>query len=225
MHDHIRINLLGEVAYYRGDTKISLITSRKTRALLVYLVVTAQPQRRQHLCDMFFATTADARGALRWSLSKLRRLMNTDGVTRLVSDRDSVLIDKADITLDTDFPRDTYADPSPPLAHLRRSAQLLLQKPLPGLDVRRADDYQLWLIGIREELLGLRGVIIEKLAWATDITDAEALQWLRHWYKQDPLSQEASFALCRKLMDLNRTEEAQAVSKHHLHLSGTKVRE
>ncbi|MEJ6404506.1 AfsR/SARP family transcriptional regulator [Yoonia sp. 2307UL14-13] len=225
MLEIIQINLLGEVAYYRGETKVPLITSRKTRALLIYLVVTGRSQHREHLCEMFFAKTADPRGALRWSLSKLRRLMNTDGADRLISERDYVAIDKADIALDIDFLRATHGHPNPPIARLRRAAQLLSQKPFPDLDLRRADEYQLWLIRTREALLSLRGGITEKLAWAPQITDAEALRWLRQWHQQDPFSHDAPFMLWRKLMELDRIEEAQAVSKEYLRLMETEARD
>lgn len=64
--------------------------SRKTRALLAYLAVVDRPQNREHLCEMFWDVPDDPRGSLRWSLSKLRRVVNRDGYELLRADRQLV---------------------------------------------------------------------------------------------------------------------------------------
>jgi hypothetical protein len=46
------------------------------RALLGYLALTRSPQRREQLCDMFWEVSDDPRGPLRWSLSKIRPLVD-----------------------------------------------------------------------------------------------------------------------------------------------------
>lgn len=64
--------------------------SRKTRALLAYLAMHDKPQRRERLCELFWDIPDDPRGALRWSLAKLRPILNADGETRLIADRNTV---------------------------------------------------------------------------------------------------------------------------------------
>ncbi|TIU26495.1 MAG: alpha/beta hydrolase, partial [Mesorhizobium sp.] len=59
-------------------------------------------QRREWLCEMFWDVPDDPRGALRWSLSKLRQILNADGETRLAADRNVVQLKPGSIWLDYD---------------------------------------------------------------------------------------------------------------------------
>ncbi len=74
----LEIKLLGDFRLLRNGEPVDLPASRKTRALLAYLIVTGQPQRRERLCELFWDLPDDPRGALRWSLSKLRPIVNDD---------------------------------------------------------------------------------------------------------------------------------------------------
>jgi len=80
------IGLLGPVTVTRGGVPVGLPQSQKTRALLAYLAVTGRPQQRERLCAMFWDVADDPRGALRWSLSKLRVLDDEDA-PRIIADR------------------------------------------------------------------------------------------------------------------------------------------
>ena len=94
------VTVLGTLAVGRGTVSTPLPASRKTRALLAYLILSDRPQRREHLCDLFWdAGPDDPRGALRWSLSKLRTVID-DEVHRLVADREAAWIDRADVSVD-----------------------------------------------------------------------------------------------------------------------------
>ena len=86
----LEIRVLGEFAVRRDGKDISLPPSRKTRALLAYLAVVDRPHRRERLCRMFWDVPDDPRGALRWSLSKIRQVVNSGGRDALVADRMSV---------------------------------------------------------------------------------------------------------------------------------------
>ena len=68
-----------------ASRRLALPQSKKTRALLAYLVVTQRPQRRDRLCGMLWDVADDPRAALRWSLSKLRPLVDEPGAPRLVT--------------------------------------------------------------------------------------------------------------------------------------------
>ncbi len=49
----LKIRLLGELQLAHGDgPALTLPASRKTRALLGYLIATGQPHRRERLCDL-----------------------------------------------------------------------------------------------------------------------------------------------------------------------------
>lgn len=68
----LRIGVLGDLSIFWKGKNVPLPASRKTRALLAYLAVTGRPQRRERLCELFWEVPDDPKGALRWSLSKLR---------------------------------------------------------------------------------------------------------------------------------------------------------
>lgn len=96
----LTLRLLGEIALDRGGTPLTLPASKKTRALLAYLAVSAKAHRRERLCTMFWEVPDDPRGALRWSLSKLRTLVDEPERTRVIADRDTVALDADGLVID-----------------------------------------------------------------------------------------------------------------------------
>jgi pimeloyl-ACP methyl ester carboxylesterase/DNA-binding SARP family transcriptional activator/tetratricopeptide (TPR) repeat protein len=96
----VEIRVLGDLAVLRDGEPVRLPPSKKTRALLAFLAVSDRPQRRERLCEMFWEIPDDPRGALRWSLSKLRQIVNTPGCERLEADRNAVFMRKEGIALD-----------------------------------------------------------------------------------------------------------------------------
>lgn len=126
------VNLLGEFELRRDGTPVVLPASRKTRALLAYLLLTAKPVRRERLCEIFFDIPDDPRAALRWSLSKIRALLG-DSADLLAADRERVAIDASSFSFDIDRPDPVRA----------------LEAPLPGLELSGLDEYNLWLASER----------------------------------------------------------------------------
>src|SRR4051812_1828062 len=61
----LRVSVLGQLSVMRDRTTISLPPSKKTRALLAYLAVTARAHSRNRLCAMFWNVPDDPRAALR----------------------------------------------------------------------------------------------------------------------------------------------------------------
>lgn len=225
MKKTLEINILAQVSLLRDGVDVPLVSSRKTRALLAYLAVTDQPHRREHLCELLFDNTNDPRGALRWSLSKLRLLLKENGASRLIADQDTVSIDMQDVSFDYQFIRTICDAPNPTTDQLRRAAILLAQRPLASIEVPRAEDYQMWLLGEQEELQALRGDIIRKLAGAPDVEDPEAIKWLRMWYRLDPGCHEAPNALWQRLVALGRTDEANAIAQRYRSQMGPEANE
>src|SRR5687767_419230 len=86
----LQVRLLGELTLRRGEEVLPLPASRRTRALLGYLVATAASQSRAALCDLLWDGPEDPRASLRWSLTKLRAVVNDRHTQRLVADRDRV---------------------------------------------------------------------------------------------------------------------------------------
>src|SRR5574337_50284 len=110
------LRVLGELELWRGTQRLELPPSKKTRALLAYLAVTQRPQRRDRLCSMFWDVTDDPRAALRWSLSKLRALVDEGGMQRIVADGSGVGFDAAGTRIDLFAVRERLAAPAGELA-------------------------------------------------------------------------------------------------------------
>src|SRR5215469_10330009 len=97
----LEVRVLGELEVIREGAPVTLPRSRKTRALLAYLALTRHKHRRERLCEIFWDVPDDPRGALRWSLSKIRSFVDDPESPRLVADRQTVeLLTEA---LDIDF--------------------------------------------------------------------------------------------------------------------------
>src|SRR5687768_16879961 len=95
----LQIRLLGELQVLRMGERLALPPSKKTRALLGYLLLTQRSQRRERLCELFWDVADDPRAALRWSLSKLREVL--DGPEpRLSADREQVTVDTRKLSVD-----------------------------------------------------------------------------------------------------------------------------
>ena len=99
----LQIHLLGELKLLSRGRALVLPPSKKTRALLAFLVATGRPHLRESLCDLLWEGPDDPRGALRWSLAKLRPLLDGEHATRLVTDRERVAFasNRADVDVVT----------------------------------------------------------------------------------------------------------------------------
>ncbi|WP_216665297.1 alpha/beta fold hydrolase [Pseudoruegeria sp. HB172150] len=92
--------MLGPFEVVAGGVPVAMPPSRKTRALLAYLVLSPRAQRRERLCEMFWDIPDDPKGALRWSLSKIRRIVGDAEAPRLKSDRAAVDFDAEGLDVD-----------------------------------------------------------------------------------------------------------------------------
>src|SRR5215475_12844707 len=93
MRSGLELAVLGEFRVFRDGEMVSLPPSRKTRALLAYLAVVQRPQRRERLCEMFWEIPDDPRGALRWSLSRIRQIVGSADDSCVRADRNTVSLD------------------------------------------------------------------------------------------------------------------------------------
>lgn len=152
----IDVKLLGEIALSRDGQPLSLPSSRKTRALLVYLILCGKPVRRDRLCELFFDIPDDPRAALRWSLSKIRGMLAPDD-DLLQADRERVSLDPLGFALDIDCLMPEHA----------------LEAPLPGLDLSGLADYDLWLASERAAIDRRRARVLEQASRNAAIPDAD----------------------------------------------------
>src|SRR5262252_2912065 len=101
MPSGLKLAVLGDFKVFRDGQPVPLPPSKKTRALLAYLAVVQRPQRRERLCEMFWQIPDDPRGALRWSLSRIRQIVDADNLGCVRADRNFVTLDPA--RFDCDF--------------------------------------------------------------------------------------------------------------------------
>ncbi len=205
----LTLRLLGELAVLRDGVALPLPPSRKTRALLGYLVMTGRPHRRERLCELFWDLPDDPRGALRWSLSKLRPLVDADAV-RIVADRERVEFDSAGATVDIRAIHDQIAA-DPPLSVLKSIAESLQQPLLDGADLPQCDVYQAWLVSVREDANLLARQVIARILAHPGLHDHDALRWSRVLLTADPLSGQAALMLVKVLRKTGRGRDADDV--------------
>jgi DNA-binding SARP family transcriptional activator len=159
----LEIRVLGELAVLHNGRSIALPRSRKTRALLAYLVIAKHPQQRDRLCRMFWNLPDDPRGALRWSVSKIRQIVNFDGRETLIADRKAVGLRTESISVDLRRVETISNAPSPSVSELEQAADLLKGDFLEGLSLPRCQDFEAWRISLVDDVALLRARILRSL--------------------------------------------------------------
>ncbi|AZN98811.1 alpha/beta fold hydrolase [Mesorhizobium sp. M9A.F.Ca.ET.002.03.1.2] len=166
----LEIHVLGDLTVLRHGEVVALPPSKKTRALLAYLALVERPQRRERLCEMFWEVPDDPRGALRWSLSKIRQIVDAEDGGVLEADRNAVRLNSNKIVLDIaplrglDI-RDIAAFET---ARLEGLAGAFRGRVLGDLSLPRCPEFEAWRVAIADELhvthLRILRVLVDRLA-------------------------------------------------------------
>ena len=206
------IRTLGELAVFRDGKPLVLPSSRKTRALLAYLVITRRPHRRDRLCELLWEIPDDPRAALRWSLSKLRPIVNDEAAERIVADRERVSFDRMDVKTDMDDVREQLNDGNLSAQALEHIATRLEEPLLEGIDLPNQPLFQRWLTAEREDIRELTACVAGWLARHKDISTRQSLAWARRWSEADSYSADAAAFLLSALRRLGEDREADRLS-------------
>jgi hypothetical protein len=179
----IEIRVLGELSVVSGTNELALPRSRKTRALLGYLSLTGRAHRREQLCDLLWDVTDDPRAALRWSLSKLRKVLEVSGETCLLATRTHVQVRLAPGALDLESlrlaaRRGFDACSSDELDALASACRGEL---LEGLLLPDFDAFEAWLEAERAEARVLHGRLRRELVARHADAPERALVHARAW--------------------------------------------
>jgi DNA-binding SARP family transcriptional activator/tetratricopeptide (TPR) repeat protein len=212
----LEIRLLGDLQLLRGGRPLPLPASKKTRALLGYLVATdqaglaGQGHLRERLCDLLWEGPDDPRAALRWSLTKIRPLLNDPGATRLIASRDRVAFEAAGAQIDVAIIRGLLQSGVAAAATgtLRTAVDQFRGEFLDGLDLPSCYRYHEWCMGEREALGGLRLAALGTLVKRLRDSPLDALGYARAMAAADPLSESAHAAVVSALGALGRSREA-----------------
>lgn len=204
----LHIRLIGELEVLRDGEALALPASKKSRALLGYLVATGRPALRDRLCELLWDGPDDPRAALRWSLTKLRPLLDDDE-QRLIADRDRIEFKPCGATIDLYDVRELTARGVGAMTtdDLRRAAALMRGELLDGLDLGSCFRYQQWCSAEREALRQLHIRILGRLVEVLPPGD-DALTYARHRATVDPFSEEAHIVLIRLLGAMDRSHDA-----------------
>ena len=206
----LSIRVLGPLEVVGDGVALELPPSRKARGLLAYLVAEPRSHRRERLCELFWRQPDDPhdpRGALRWALSRVRKVLNRDGTERLVADRDEVgFVSKG---TDVDYhevkracSREIDSAEAPTLIERFRGSFV------DGLDLPDCMEFSSWRAGLRDECTKY----LEKLlvaALAGDVDRAIKVRYARRLVELRPLDAEAHGTLIRLLAAEGRTTEAE----------------
>ncbi|HVR61847.1 MAG TPA: BTAD domain-containing putative transcriptional regulator, partial [Polyangia bacterium] len=207
----VEIRLLGELEVTHDGRPQPLPASKKTRALLAYLVATARPHLRERLCALLWDGPDDPRAALRWSLTKIRPLLDDATETRLGCDRERVGFSSEGIAVDLAAVRQEIGGgvEAATTAALRRAAGRFRGELLEGLDLAGCYRYHEWYVAERESVRALRVAILVALTDRLGDAPEEALRYARERVAIDPLAETAHVAVVKLLGKLGRLREAQ----------------
>ncbi len=140
---------------------VPLPKSKKSRALLAYLMLSPRPLSRERLCTLLWDIPDDPRAALRWSLSKLRPVTNGDGVERLCADRVMAWFDAKECSIDWLTLRAASATGFEGIdaVQLASWSNALTSGLLVDVDLPDHLDYQAWLVALRREAADLASAL------------------------------------------------------------------
>jgi DNA-binding SARP family transcriptional activator len=217
----LQFRLFGQIGLRRDGRSVALPPSRKTRALLGYLAATLRPHRRDALCDLLWSDADDPRGALRWSLSRLRPVLDNDS-PRLVADRDHI-----ELRLDpesTDVSKFRCAPEATGLPTATVEALLAATEGefLEGLELPDCWRFHHWLVAEREALHAKRVAMLVALVERQANRPDEALRHARSLIDAAPLSEGAHLRVIRLLCAVGRRGDA---IEHFEHASRLLARE
>ncbi len=210
----LRVRLLGDLELRAADgTLLPLPPSRRTRALLGYLVATGTPQSRATLCDLLWDGPDDPRAALRWSLTKLRAVVDDGQHQRLQADRDKVAFDPSACEIDCARVSRLLGGGSAldqqPIEALEAAAQALQGEFLDGLELPACYRFHHWCMAERERFSRLRRAVLETLTTRLADDPQRALPHGRAMVAADPLAEAAHATLVRLLAAAGRYPEAE----------------
>ena len=200
----LEIRVLGGLEVVRDGVPATLPPSRKTRALLAYLALARGRHRREQLCDMFWDVPDDPRGSLRWSLSKIRPIVDEVSVPRLLADRQSVELRTEATSVDFLAAQSCAGLAADDLAGIVKSFRGPL---LSDLDLPENSGFHTWLLGMREDARKLQARLLRSLVERLAATPEAALPYARELVSVDPFDEDAWALLIATLAEAGRSGE------------------
>jgi DNA-binding SARP family transcriptional activator/TolB-like protein len=205
----LHVRLLGPLTVIRGDVAQTLPASRKVRALFAYLALAPHPVTRSHLCELLWDSPNDPRGELRWSLSKVRSLVDEPGCRRVVTRGDSVSLDLTGCMVDAQEVSGATQQGVAALTpeRLRALSALYVGDPLEGLEIEGQPLFNGWLVAQRRRFRGHHAALLERLV--ASVPDDEAFGYLEQWVRLSPFDRRVHETLLTALGRDGRIREGE----------------
>ena len=207
----LRLRVLGDLEVIRGGTVLELPPSKKTRGLLAYLALSERSMRREQLCELLWEIPDDPRGSLRWSLSKIRKLVDDEQQPRIIADRNSVGFDASNVEIDVRALHELVtADlEAVSIEDLERATADFQGSFLEGLELADFHDFHTWCIGQREKALRSRATLLRALVGRLSDNPERALAHASQLVTLLPYAEDARAQLIELLLKLDRKPEAE----------------
>ncbi len=137
---------------------------------------------------MFRDLPDDPKAALRWALSKLRKVVDTPNRLRIIADRERVRFDGAGLTIDFRDQRHWLKNEPETLSpgQLELAAAALGEVVLDGLEGAGDDAFDSWLTTKRQDVLADRVEVLRRLATHPGTSPVAARKWQRLLLEVDP---------------------------------------
>ncbi len=218
--DKLKLRFLGEIRVFRGAEELALPPSKKTRALLAYLALNPRPFRREQLCELLWEIPDDPRGSLRWSLSKLRRLVDDERQTRIIANRTHAAFEPAGAHIDViALLQLTEGDLNAvPVDELRAAAVEHKGEFLEGLELPNYHEFYTWHISRREQIARAQAQINSALVERLRGEPEQALPYAQTLATLRPYEESAHALVVQLLQSMGRKQEAQQQLKLAEHL-------
>jgi DNA-binding SARP family transcriptional activator len=210
----LQLRILGNLEVIRGDDVLELPPSRKTRGLLAFLALAEKPLRREQLCELLWEIPDDPRGSLRWSLSKIRKLVDDADCARVIANRSTVAFDTSTVHIDVESLHQVAENAT--AASLEQLTQAVAQQGafLEGLDLTNFHEFHTWCIGERERTVRSQARVLAELCSRHADQPEDAVDYAAALVSLLPFDESPRADLIRLLSQLDRQEEA----KYQLHV-------
>lgn len=207
----LELRFLGDFAVLRDGHALPLPPSKKTRALLAYLCLQPRRFRREQLCELLWEVPDDPLGSLRWSLSKLRRLVDDAEQQRVVADRSSVGIDPAGAMIDVRELRALVAQglSNASTEALEDAAARHRGSFLEGLEFSNFHEFHTWCVAERAQALRDRAALLTELVSRAADEPQRALPHARALVGLFPYEEDNRATLIRLLNAARQAGEAE----------------
>jgi DNA-binding SARP family transcriptional activator/TolB-like protein len=207
----LEIKLLGALTVRKNGAEVALPASRKARALLAFLAVATGPVTRSRLTELLWDVPDDPRGELRWSLSKLRGVLDDEDQQRLSARGEAVSLDLSDCRVDVREVDRLAHDGIGQLdvAQLTSLEALFTGDFAEGLELDRNPEFSGWINAQRRQFRALHvGVLTELAARLSGDADA-SFRYLEKWLQVTPFDRRAHETLLNALLVRGRVQEGE----------------